>query len=186
MPFTSSIVAFPRSSAFTASCNGRRSTDVGPQQATQFHAPTQRREGRECILNHCGAVCMCACHGLEQGARTQRLQTLSGCCVQILRLAWDRFNPGLRDRSAIPASVPGPVWLSATGHRACPRVRRRAQPAHPLSTTAGQWLPALLAYTQLYCEPFHKLAIATSWGSLRGRTARRQREARWVQHGQLV
>jgi hypothetical protein len=37
---------------------------------------------------------------------------------------------GLRDRSAIPASVPGPDWLSATGHRVCPRVRRRAQPAH--------------------------------------------------------
>jgi hypothetical protein len=53
-------------------------------------------------------------------------------------------------RAAIPDSLPGPVWLSATGHRACPRVRRRAQPAHPLSTTAGRALPAQLAYTHLY------------------------------------
>jgi hypothetical protein len=53
-------------------------------------------------------------------------------------------------RAAIPDSLPGPVWLSATGHRACPRVRRRAQPAHPLSTTAGWAVPAPLAYTHLY------------------------------------
>jgi hypothetical protein len=35
VPFTSSVVAFPGSSSFTASCNGRRCTDAGPQQAPQ-------------------------------------------------------------------------------------------------------------------------------------------------------
>jgi hypothetical protein len=35
MPFTSSIVTFLSSSAFTASCNGRWCTDAGPQQALQ-------------------------------------------------------------------------------------------------------------------------------------------------------
>ena len=36
---------------------------------TQFHAPTQRRAGRECVLHDCGAVRMCTCHGLEQRGR---------------------------------------------------------------------------------------------------------------------
>ena len=38
-----------------------------------------------------------------------------------------------------------------------------------------------------WCVPF-KTLLAHPWGlgSLWGRTARRQREARWVQHGQLV
>jgi hypothetical protein len=27
----------------------------------------QRSEGQECVSYHCGAVRMCACHGLEQG-----------------------------------------------------------------------------------------------------------------------
>jgi hypothetical protein len=35
MPFTSSIVTFLYSSAFTASCNDRWCTDAGPQQALQ-------------------------------------------------------------------------------------------------------------------------------------------------------
>jgi hypothetical protein len=34
---------------------------------SQFHAPTQRREGRECVSHDCGAVRICACHGFEQG-----------------------------------------------------------------------------------------------------------------------
>jgi hypothetical protein len=159
-------------------------TQCSTGSPTQFHAPTQRREGRECVPYHCGAVRMCACHGLEQGGtyRESLLRTLSGCRVQY-SVSLGTGSLGLRDRSAIPASVPGPVWLSATGHRACPRVRRRVQPAHPLST-AGRVLPAQLVCTHLCCVPFHQLAI--SWGSLRGRTARRQREARWVQHGQLV
>jgi hypothetical protein len=45
---------------------GTESTDANPQQA-QFHAPTQRREERECVSHDCRAVCMCACRGLEQG-----------------------------------------------------------------------------------------------------------------------
>jgi hypothetical protein len=45
---------------------------------TQCHAPTQRREVRECVSHHCGAVCMCVCHELEQGGtyRETLLQTL--------------------------------------------------------------------------------------------------------------
>jgi hypothetical protein len=91
----------------------------------------------------------------------------------------------LSHRCAIPASVPGPVRPSAAGLRARPlRGRRRAQSVHALSTTAGRALPAQRAYTHVRCVPLHKLVI--SWGSLRGRPARRQKEARWVQHGQLV
>ena len=52
---------------------GRRCTDANPQQApSQFHAPTQRREGRECVPQDCGAVRMCACDGLEQAERAYR------------------------------------------------------------------------------------------------------------------
>jgi hypothetical protein len=45
-----------------------------PQQALQpmqFHAPTQRREGRVCVPHDCGGVCACA-RVVEQGARTER------------------------------------------------------------------------------------------------------------------
>jgi hypothetical protein len=75
---------------------------------------------------------------MQQGGRTREtlLQTLSGCRVQY-SVSLGTGSLGFRDRSAIPASVPGPVWLSATGHRACPRVRRRAQPTHPLSNAGG-------------------------------------------------
>jgi hypothetical protein len=52
------------------------------------------------------------------------LQTLSGCRVQY-SVSLGTGSLGLRDRSTIPASALAPVWLSATGHRACPRVRRR-------------------------------------------------------------
>jgi hypothetical protein len=45
----------------------------------QFHAPTQRVEERKCVPHDCGAVRMCAFHGLEQGGRTETLlQTLKG------------------------------------------------------------------------------------------------------------
>ena len=44
----------------------------------QFHAPTQRREGRECVPHDCGAVRMCVRHGYEQGMyRETILQTPS-------------------------------------------------------------------------------------------------------------
>jgi hypothetical protein len=43
-PFTSSVVTFPCSSAFTARCNGRRCTDAGPQHALQ-PSFTLRRSG---------------------------------------------------------------------------------------------------------------------------------------------
>ena len=74
----------------------------------------------------------------------------------------------------IPASIPGPVWLSATGHRACPRVRRRAHPAHPSTPQGGR------SHTQIpvMCTiPPFKTLFAHPWGlgSLRGRTAHRQR-----------
>jgi hypothetical protein len=45
---------------------GRWCTDTNPQQA-QFHAPTQQREGRECVSHDYGAVRMCAYQGTEQG-----------------------------------------------------------------------------------------------------------------------
>ena len=62
---------------------------------------------------------MCACHGLEQGGKYREtlLQTLSGVAFKTPSYFRDRFSPGLRDRSAIAATVPGPVWLSATGYR---------------------------------------------------------------------
>jgi hypothetical protein len=47
-------------------------TPINPQRA-QFHAPTQRREGRECGLHHCGAVRMCTCHGSKQGERNSEM-----------------------------------------------------------------------------------------------------------------
>jgi hypothetical protein len=81
-----------------------------------------------------------------------------------------RLAPGTglqRDRSQ---SLPACEEASATN--APPQHHRRAGTA----SSARIHTPVSV--------PFHKLAI--SWGSLRGRTARRQREARWVQHGQLV
>jgi hypothetical protein len=119
---------------------------------------------------------MCACHGIEQKGRirTERRYcnqslNLSGCRV-LYSVSLGTGSLGLRDRSAIPASVPGPVWLSATGHRACPRVRRRAQPAHPLSTTTG----VARIHTPVMCtiQPL-KTLLAHPWGlgRLRGRTA---------------
>jgi hypothetical protein len=46
---------------------GRRCTDANPQRA-QFHAPMQRREGRECVpYRSLWSRRMCACHGIEQG-----------------------------------------------------------------------------------------------------------------------
>jgi hypothetical protein len=36
-------------------------------QQAQFHAPTQRREGRGCVSHDYGAVRMCACQGTAQG-----------------------------------------------------------------------------------------------------------------------
>jgi hypothetical protein len=133
------------------------------------------------VLYHCGAVRMCACHGIEQKGRirTERRYcnqslNLSGCRV-LYSVSLGTGSLGLRDRSAIPASVPGPVWLSATGHRACPRVRRRAQPAHPLSTTTG----VARIHTPVMCTiPPFKTLLAHPWGlgRLRGRTAfRRER-----------
>jgi hypothetical protein len=83
----------------------------------------------------------------------------------------------LGDRSAIPASVPGPVWLSATGHRACLRVRRRAQPAHPLSTTAGR--------SRLSSHVCHSTSLRYP-GAACGVAPLIDREARWVQFGQLL
>ena len=35
-------------------------------QQAQFHAPTQRREGRGCVSHDYGAVRMCACQGTAQ------------------------------------------------------------------------------------------------------------------------
>ena len=53
--------------------------------------------------------------------RETSLQTLSGAaffhCVRLIGTG----SLGLRRQSTTPASVPGPVWLSATSHRACPR-----------------------------------------------------------------
>jgi hypothetical protein len=39
---------------------------------TQFHAPKQRRDRRECVPHDCGAVRMCTGHGSEHGGRTER------------------------------------------------------------------------------------------------------------------
>ena len=155
----SSHVTFPNSSAFTASCNDRRCTDAVPATGspTQFHAPTQRREGRECASHDCGAVRMCACHGLEQGARTQRLQTPSSCRVQY-SVSLGTGSLGLRDRSAIPVSVPGPVWLSTTGQRACPRVRRRAHNQHTPSAPPQGGHSQLSSHTHT-CDVNHSTSL---------------------------
>jgi hypothetical protein len=50
---------------------GRRCTDAN-RLSNPVSRPTQRREGRECVSHDCGAVRMCACHGLEQGRHTER------------------------------------------------------------------------------------------------------------------
>jgi hypothetical protein len=61
MPSTSSVVAFLlSSSAFTASCNDRWCPDATGSPA-QFHAPTQRRERRECVPHDCGASLLWSC-----------------------------------------------------------------------------------------------------------------------------
>jgi hypothetical protein len=143
MPFTSSIVTFLSSSAFTVSCNDRWCTDAGPQQALQ-PSFTPRHSGVRDESASRITVELCACaramdYSREGTYREALLRTLSGCRV-LYSVSLGTGSLGLRDRSAIPASVPGPVWLSATGHRACPRVRRRAQPARPLSTTARRAL----------------------------------------------
>ena len=54
--------------------HNRWCTDAGPSTGspTQFHAPTHRREGRECLSYQCGAVCMCVCHGVVKRGRTER------------------------------------------------------------------------------------------------------------------
>jgi hypothetical protein len=80
---------------------------------------------------------------------------------------------GLRDRSAIPASVPGPDWLSATGQRACPRVRRRAQPAHPLNTAAGRaLLPAHTHSSVMWIDRSTSLRFPCGATAARSRTPR--------------
>ena len=43
---------------------GRRCTDAN-RLSNPVSRPTQRREGRECVSHDCGAVRMCACHGLQ-------------------------------------------------------------------------------------------------------------------------
>jgi hypothetical protein len=64
------------------------------------------------------------------------------------------------------------------------------QPAHSLRTAAGKPSQLPRVYTHRYVctvAPIKTLlAIPGGLGSLRGRTARRQRETRRVQHGQLV
>jgi hypothetical protein len=45
----------------------RRLTRGRNRLSNPFHAPTQRRAGRECVPCRCEAVRMCACHGFEQG-----------------------------------------------------------------------------------------------------------------------
>jgi hypothetical protein len=67
--------------------------------------------------------------------------------------------------------------------------RRRAQPAHPLSTTARRTLPAQLAYTRLRGVPFHPpkpfLLIPVGWAAC-GVAPLADRERGALQHGQLV
>jgi hypothetical protein len=71
MPFTSSVVTFRSSYAFTASCNDRWCTD-----ANRLSNPVSRCDAAEGgtkvrPVYQCGAVRMCACHVLEQEGRTE-------------------------------------------------------------------------------------------------------------------
>jgi hypothetical protein len=79
---------------------------------TQFHAPTQRREGRECGPYDCGAVRMCACHGLEQGGVQRDVTANPTHGTPNSRPVQHSPHTGL---SQTPAPVRSPVRLTMTG-----------------------------------------------------------------------
>jgi hypothetical protein len=60
---------------------------------TQFHTPTQRREGRECVPHDCGAVRMSVCHGYEQGMYRETLLQIPSVGANSPSRWGPRFTP---------------------------------------------------------------------------------------------
>jgi hypothetical protein len=103
----------------------------------QFHTPTQRREGRECVPHDCGAVRMCACMDMSR-ERTQRRYNQLQASAPTLRLAGDRGSH--RSQSVTPASVRSSVRLSMAGHRPC---------SHATTHLAASTLPCRRQHTSV-------------------------------------
>jgi hypothetical protein len=89
----------------------------------------------ECVPYHCGAVRMCACHGLEQGGtyRETLLRTLSGCRV-LYSVSLGTGSLGLRDLECPTRAVLHQV--SSTG-RLLEEGGDRLQPVHRAELTSA-------------------------------------------------
>ena len=114
-------------------------TPTATSSSTQFHAPKQRREGRESVSHNVPWSCVQLRVPRIRAGRAYRetlLQPLQGCklvsgCRSILRLATrDPVGTGSHTNlvwSATPASGLSPVQVSMGGDRACRSARHEGR-----------------------------------------------------------
>jgi hypothetical protein len=123
---------------------------------------------------------MCTCHGVdsvEKGGRTKRRY-----CKPVVAVV--AFNTQSRLRPVHPG-----LETYRYDPSLCPETGlAQLDPQQPRTGATNS--PRVLHHRAVYTPslPPFKTLLAHPWGlgSLRGRAARGQREARWVQHGQLV